>query len=87
MIQNDIRSLKDSKDNIITRIDGLQYDVEDVQEGAVAQHNELYMCQDQIQLLSNIVIGYEEKIQQLNDEVVNMEARSMRSELVIFGIS
>ena len=85
-IQTDITTLKDNKDQTNSRLDGLEFELEDQQEDLTVQKVELRECQDQVKLLSNIVANYEECFQDLNTKMLQLEAKAMKTELIIFGI-
>ena len=76
-IQNNVKILKDSKQDLSDQLDGLKYDVEDNHSLLITHHHNIGKCQDQVSLLSNIVCRYEDRIEELNSKVVSLEARMM----------
>ena len=85
-IQDDVKSLKESTLQLGGQMSVLQHDQEDNNESLQDQCTELRKCRDQVQLLSNVVTKYENKFEELQSRVDNMEAKAMRAELIVFGI-
>ena len=85
-IQTDIRSLKEGKITTEEQIAGMQFDIEDDQEEITQQRTELNKCQDKVDILTNTMVRYEQKLNALTDKCNYLEAKALRAELVIFGL-
>ena len=85
-IQDDVRTLKSDRSEVNEQLAGLKYDQEDDHEEIVSHRKEINTCHDQLDTLTNLVIGYEQHICSLNRKCLNLEAKGMRSELLIFGL-
>ena len=86
-IQSDVRSHKSSKIQISDHIESLQYDQQDCEKAINDQGKELHQCHDQIDLLTDVISKYDEKQATLNSKVNALEAKSMKADIVIFGLT
>ena len=86
-IQSDVRGLKDSKIEITDHIAGIEFDQEDNNEQLMTQQQEIRVCQDQVKVLSDLAITYEEKFDNMTSKINQLEAKLMRSELLVFGLT
>ena len=71
---------------MLDRLDRLVYDVEDAHTLLLAHHKNIGLCQDQIGLISNVLCRYEDRIEELSNKVTALEAKTMKNEIIIFGI-
>ena len=85
-IQTDIKDLKDSKTEISNQIAGLPFDQEDDHELLIAQQQESKSYFDKVDLLSELTIKQDNTIQQLQSKIDKLEARLMKSELLVFRL-
>ena len=85
-IQGDICTLMTSKTELTNKLDGLCYDQEDDHDTLLNHHKEICGCQDQVDLLTNIVIKQEDQIDEWKSKMLAYEAQHTRNELIIFGI-
>ena len=81
------RRLKESKTEIGNRIDGLLFDQEDQEASLEMQHGEIQECHDKIELLTNMMVKYEDTLDQLTGKVSSLEAKNLNAELIIFGLT
>ena len=86
-IQDDMQILKVSKTTMEGQIETLIYDQEDVQEEVNTQRKDLNSNSDRVDILMNVLAGYEQKMTNLQQRCLNLEAKGMRSELIIFGLA
>ena len=85
-IQNDMGSMKQGQTTIKEELAGLQFDQEDDHEAILQQRKELSANQDKVDFLTDLVCKYEDKHQTLTNKYQALEARLMRSELIVFGL-
>ena len=86
VIQTDVKSLKDSKVEITEQIAGMQYCLEEDEEHINSQNEDLIICKDKIESLSNIVIRNQQLINDMSQKMSRMEANNMNTEMVLSGI-
>ena len=85
-IQSDVVDLKSNKVEFAEQLAAVQFDQEDDHEVLVAQQNEMKVCKDQVGLLTDLVVRYEDKMEEMDAKISRLEARLMKSEIIIFGI-
>ena len=86
VISTDIKYLKVSKRELAEQINGMDYDLEEVQDQMITQKKESAIQHDQVELLTGIVSRQGEQIQDLHNRVIQLESKDKRSELIIFGL-
>ena len=85
-IQDDMKIIKKDRTMTEEMMAGMQYNIEDNQEAIVSQKTNVEVCMDKVDLLTNIMSKYEQKIVELTDRCNYLEAKTMKSELVILGL-
>ena len=86
-ISINVQSLMETKAQFSQELQGFKFDLEDVQDSQLKQNQEMWICQDQVQILTDMVISYRGQIQELQDKFVQQEANSKKSELIVFGLA
>ena len=85
-IQTDMRDMKENQSTFSQKIEGLQFDQEDGSQQLKTQQADIKNCQDKVDLLANLVIKYEEKMEAMSDKITLLENKTMKAEMLIFGL-
>ena len=85
-MQADMRAVKATHGDINQQIVGIQFDQEDDHEELVSQKKDLHQCRDRVDILSDLIIRYEERMQELESKCERLQAKNMKGEIIIFGL-
>ena len=85
-IKKDMSEMKTAKQHTENTIDSMQFEIDRLNEETQIQSAVHKKDQDKINLLSGSMIKLEQQVQQMQEKLLDVEKRSMRSNLVISGI-
>ena len=85
-IQDDVRALKTSKGEITEEMQEIRDDREEDRIELLQQKKDLDVCKDKMEVFTELMARYEDRIQYLNNRCNYIEAKAMKSEMIFFGL-